>query len=151
MDIFNLKPKFEVPVIEERPHINKGSPSWYKGRTHTEEARRKMSEAHKGKKHSAEACAKISAAKKGKTPSAEHRAKLSAALKGRKGKAPTGEVRRKISETKRATLRHLFYGKHPAEWAEIFDCHKETVKYWKKQGKLLQKLQERGYCLEETA
>ena len=137
MDIFNLTPKFEVPVIEERVHSNKGS-------THTEETRRKMSEAHKGKTLSEEHRRKISESVK--TLSEESRRKIS---ETHKGKAKSEEHRRKMSEVKRAKVLHLFYGKHPVDWAELLGNHASTVRYWKKKGILLQKLQERGYCLEE--
>ena len=112
MDIFNLKPKFEVPVIEERNHIGKGH-------KHTKETRRKMREAWKGR--------------------------LS-----RKGRKHSEEHCRKISEAHRAKARDQYYGKHPKEWQELFGVDSTTVRYWKKNGTLLQNLQKRGYCLDET-
>ena len=94
--------------------------SWL-GRTHSEESKRKISEAtigkvpwNKGKTgvYSEETKGKLSEAHKGKIFSEEHRGKLSEAGKGRKlseetrrkiseakiGKTPTEETKRKISE-----------------------------------------------------
>jgi len=67
-----------------------------KGRKHTEETRRKMCEAQKGKKHTEETRRKLSEAAKNK--SAEHRRKLSEAAKGRK---LSDETKRKLSEINR--------------------------------------------------
>ena len=54
----------------------------HKGKTHSEEAKKKMVEAHKGKHHSEETRKKMAEAKKGKQFSEEHKKKLSEARKG---------------------------------------------------------------------
>ncbi len=64
------------------------------GKTHTEEARAKISEAHKKENLSEETLAKMSDAQKGKKASPETKAKLSASRKGEK---------------------NHFYGKHHSE------------------------------------
>ena len=74
----------------------------FKGRTHTEEAKRKISEARKGKPgkpHTEETKRKMSEAHKGKSRkplSEETKRKLSKALKG---KTHSEETKRKISDT----------------------------------------------------
>ena len=74
-----------------------------RGRSHTAESRRKLSDSRKGKVHSAETRHKISEVNK--NPSAEKRRKMSETHKGRiahnKGKVHSEETRRKISEAKR--------------------------------------------------
>ena len=68
------------------------------------ETRRKISEAHKGTHHSAESRRKISEAVEGHTVSSETRRKISKALRGAKnpnfGKHHSAETRRKMSEAK---------------------------------------------------
>lgn len=59
--------------------------------TVSEEARRKISEAHKGKPHSEEARLKMSAAKKGKHRSEETKRKMSEAHKGKHWKLVDGK------------------------------------------------------------
>ena len=117
MDIFNLKPKFEVPVFEERPHSNKGT-------TLSEEHRRRISAAGKGRKPSEETRRKISEANKGRKPSEEHRRKNS---EGQKGKTVSEETRCKISEANldRAAKHNK---KTVSEWAAELGCHRETVR-----------------------
>ena len=61
----------------------KGNPSWNKGKHLSAEARKKMAEAHKGKNHSDETRQKIAEAHKGKNHSAETRKKMSEAHKGK--------------------------------------------------------------------
>ena len=106
---------------------NKGKQTWMKGKHHSEESRKKISEAHKGKTlseetkrklsfaskgnknmlgkhHSEEAKQKISIASKGKKMSEEAKQKISESLKGNKhalGKHHTEEAKRKISFTKK--------------------------------------------------
>ena len=86
-----------------------------KGRTFTEDTRRKLSEAKKGennplfgKHRSDETRIKISEAQKGRTFSEEHRRKLSEAHKGktspRKGVTLSEETRRKMSEARKKYL-----------------------------------------------
>ena len=60
----------------------KGKPSWMNGKHHSEESRKKMSEAKKGKHFSEESRKKMSEAKKGKHFSEEHKRKLSDVQKG---------------------------------------------------------------------
>lgn len=91
-----------------------------KGKHHSEEARKKMSKTRKGKKCgplSEEQKRKISEALKGKTGmkrghfSEEHKRKISEAHKGRH---PSEETRRKMSEAHKGE-NNEFYGKHHSE------------------------------------
>lgn len=91
----------------------KGKPGIMKGKHHTEEAKRKMSEAHKGKpgswkgKHlSEEHKRKISEAQKGKYVSEETRKKISEVRKGRYHNH-TEETRKKMSEARKGMF-HWF-------------------------------------------
>lgn len=68
------------------------------GKKHSEETRKKMSEAHKGKKHSEEEKRKISEGNKGKKLSKEHCKKISEA---RKGSSISEETRKKLSEQRK--------------------------------------------------
>lgn len=112
-----------------------------RGRTHvehSEETRRKLSEANKGKHHSEESKKKMSEAKKGFRHSEETKKKMSNAQSGHpgytKGKHHTEESRRKISEANKGRSfseehkqniskhhadvsgkRHPLYGKHHSE------------------------------------
>jgi hypothetical protein len=71
------------------------------GRVHTEETKKKMSEAHKGKpKHTPESKQKISEVRKGKSLSEEHRSKISKSLEGNTrmiGKKLSEETKQKLS------------------------------------------------------
>jgi len=145
MDFFDrLKQpgKYEVPVIEERDHPNKGRPAWNRGIPLTAEQRAKISAANKGKPsptrgrpawnrgipHSAEQRAKISAANKGKTFSDETRAKMSASFKGRKH---SEETRAKISSAlpqKRACKTPLGVFKSVCAAARAHNLHESTVR-----------------------
>lgn len=82
-----------------------------KGRHHTEEARRHMSEGHKGKPHSEEQKRKVSQKLKGHSVSEETRKKLSKASKGRKH---SEEAKRKMSESAKRRPSN-FKGKHHSE------------------------------------
>lgn len=92
-----------------------GSPLGVK---HTDETKRKLSEAHKGKQMSEEARAKLSELNKGKHLSEEHKRKIGEANKGALspnfGKHPSEEARRKNSDANKGSLNHNF-GKHPSE------------------------------------
>ncbi len=75
-----------------------------KGYKHSEESKKKMSEAKKGKKHTEESKKKMSDAKKGKKMkplSEETKKKLSDAKKGKKIKPFTEETKKKMSEAKK--------------------------------------------------
>lgn len=95
------------PIANKNPsdiHLHLGN----RGRKHSPESRKNMSEAHKGKRLSKEQIDKISSANKGRKLgpiSEERRQKLSAAHKGKpssmKGKTHTEEAKRKTSESKR--------------------------------------------------
>ena len=79
-----------------------------KGRHHSEETRKKLSESHKGKNN----------INFGAPLSKDHKRKLSKANKGKKGnmcgKHHSAESRRRISETKRGK-NHPMFGKHHSE------------------------------------
>lgn len=97
-------------------NLNKGQIPWIKDKTHSTEAKKKMSENNAkfflGKKHSEESKKKMSETKKGKKPSEETRKKMSLAKKGRnhsketkeklsqlhKGKKLSEETKKKMSE-----------------------------------------------------
>jgi len=85
---------------------NNGNPPWNKGKHHTEEHKRKISENHskywKGKTFSDEHKRKLSEARKGRLLSDEHKRKISESLKNggpwNKGKHLSEEHKRKVSE-----------------------------------------------------
>ena len=83
-------------------NIKNSAIGWDKGKKHTEETRKKISQANKGKKRTEEARKKLSQANKGKTLSDEHRQKLSESKKGENnpnyGKHHTDEHRKKLSQ-----------------------------------------------------
>jgi hypothetical protein len=72
------------------------------GKSHSEETKRKISEARKGKKRSDETKRKMSEAKKGTKRSDETKRKISEAKKGKKR---SDETKRKISEAKKGKTR----------------------------------------------
>ena len=122
---------FLTPVDHRRLH-NLGKPSGMKGKQHSEETRKKMSETHKGKptwnkgKHlSEDTRKKISEAKNGennpmfgKHHSAEARKKISEAKNGENnpmfGKHHSEDTRKKISEANKGE-NHPMFGKHLSE------------------------------------
>lgn len=80
---------------------HKGKPGSWKGKHHSEEQKRKISEANKGKHLSEEHKRKISEARKGKHWSEEARRKMS---ETRKGRLVSEETKRKISEARKGHL-----------------------------------------------
>ena len=88
----------EKALLRNRGFNTDPSTSGYFGYKHSEETRRKISEANKGKTLSEEARRKISEANKGKPLSEEHRRKIGEA---RKGKKHSEESRRKMSEAQK--------------------------------------------------
>jgi hypothetical protein len=74
------------------------------GKPHSEEIKRKMSEAQKGKIVSEETRRKLSEIKKGKFPSEETRRKISEAHRARPRKPHSEETRRKISEAHKGKI-----------------------------------------------
>ncbi len=84
---------------------NKGRIPWNKGKTISDETKKKISDSQKGRKFSKETKRKISESKKGHEVSVEIRRKLSESLKGRipwnKGKTGvySEETRKKMSES----------------------------------------------------
>ena len=122
---------FLTPVDHRRLH-NLGKPSGMKGKQHSAETRKKMSEAHKGKQawnkgipQSEETRKKNSEAHKGennywfgKHHSEEAKKKNSEAHKGENnywfGKHHSAEARKKISEANKGE-NHPLFGKHHSE------------------------------------
>ena len=122
---------FLTPVDHRRLH-NLGKPSGMKGKQHSAETRKKMSEAHKGKQawnkgipQSEETRKKMSEAHKGennywfgKHHSEEAKKKNSEAHKGENnywfGKHHSAEARKKISEANKGE-NHPLFGKHHSE------------------------------------
>lgn len=105
-DIYNISPTAASSLgikrtDEYRKRISeslKGKPNPFKGKTHSEESRIKMSEGRKGKLLSEETKCKMSMAAKGRIHSEEARRKMSEAHKGR---PKSEEHKRKISEARR--------------------------------------------------
>ena len=89
----NDKGHYEVGNCSYNRFGNNASEA-FAGRTHTTEAKTKISNAHKGKQRSAEHSAKIGAGNKGKIISTETRDKISTA---NTGKTRSAETRAKIS------------------------------------------------------
>lgn len=88
----------------------KGKPTWMKGKHHSDEAKRKMSEANKGKYPSEETRRKLSEIRLGKKLppfSDEHRRKLS---ESHKGKHLSEEARRKVGESNKGEKCHFWKG-----------------------------------------
>ena len=83
----------------------KGKPSGMKGRSLSEETRRKISESRKGHVASEETRRKISESRKGISHTEEERRKMSEALKGHKawnkGLSASEETKRKLSEARK--------------------------------------------------
>lgn len=89
-----------------------------KGRSRTEEEKRKISESTKKTLNTLEVKQKMSKSQKGKHRSEEHKRKISEALKGKpsgmKGKHQSEEAKRKISEETRGKNNPM-YGEHLSE------------------------------------
>lgn len=104
-----------------------------KGRHHTEETKKKISEANKGKKRSEEFCRRDSEAHKGKHHSEEWKKKHSDDMKGnqnRKGIPHSEETKRHLSEVLKGKLAWN-KGKHLSEETcrKLAEIHKG--KHWK--------------------
>lgn len=69
--------------ISIRPIVRRGKDNGFYGKTHTEEAKKKISERNRGRKRSEEAKRKISEAHLGKPKSEEHRRKIGEKSRGR--------------------------------------------------------------------
>ena len=96
---YNIAKDAKSPMLG-RPSWNKGGSSWAKGKSFSDEHKRKMSEASRGKSHTSEHTQKIADAKRGKHPSDETRKKMSDAGKAREhrsGYKLSEETRKKIS------------------------------------------------------
>ena len=133
-----------------------------KGRRHSEEHKKKISEAEKGRRHSEDTKKKISEARKGKPKSEETKKKMSAAKKGKtspnKGKHPSEEARKKMSEAHKGKtspnkgkhfseehkkkISEAKKGKHPSEEArkKMSEANKGNKnvrgKHWYNNGKI---------------
>lgn len=94
------------------PSSNKGKPSPFKGRTHSEESKKKVGNANRGKKRSEETKKKLSVAGKIRKHSEETKKKMSESAKGprpnakgriawNKGKKHSEETKKKIGDTQR--------------------------------------------------
>ena len=134
------RPAFELIFLTKSEHHrlhNLGKSSWIKGKHHSEETRKKISEANKGKsswingKHlPAEHRKKIAESLRGKHLSAETRKKLSESLKGKpgwlKGKHHSEETRLKMSEAHK--------GKHLSEETRKKLSEARKGKHWYNNG-----------------
>ncbi len=83
-------------IRESGTFFEQGHIPWIKGKTHSKETKRKLSEAQTGKKASEQAKKNMSAFQKGHKVSKETRKKIAAALTGKKRPA---EVIKKMSKT----------------------------------------------------
>lgn len=83
-----------------------------KGKCHSEETKRKMSEAHKGRKLSEETKRKISEKKKGICLSEEHKRKISEARKGKQAWNKGKKGLQKHSEETKKKLSEFFKGRY---------------------------------------
>ena len=93
------------------------------GKKHTEEARRKMSEALTGPLHP----------HFGKKKSLETRIKMSNSMRGKKHRKATEEERRRMSESRRGLLvgdKNPMYGKHLSEEHKK-RISESNIKYWR--------------------
>ena len=83
------RPAYELIFLTKKEHslLHKSR----KGKHHTEETRRKISEAHKGMKYSEEYKRKLSEAQKGRRHSEETKKKMSEAKKGKHWKLVDGK------------------------------------------------------------
>jgi group I intron endonuclease len=132
MDLLNTLEIFYIDLFDSTNRNNGYNlkSGGFNGR-HSEESKRKMSEALKGKKHSKEHCRKlaeanknrifsketrrkISEAKRGKKFSKEHRQKISESLKGI---PKSEETKKKISEANKDE-NHPFYGKKRPDYSK---------------------------------
>tara|TARA_Y100000780_G_scaffold133768_1_gene120330 strand:+ start:50 stop:355 length:306 start_codon:yes stop_codon:yes gene_type:complete len=86
--VHGLKVKKKSEEWKRNIGETKKGKKYHLGKTHSEETKRKMSEAHKGKKHSEETKRKMSEAKMGRIP-------------WNKGKSPSEETKRKMSEAQK--------------------------------------------------
>ena len=114
-DLYFNRPASELVFMRCEEHTSlhmRGKPTWNKGKHHSADTRRKMSESLRGKHPSAETRLKMSESKKGeKNPlfgkhhSAETRQKMSESLSGENnpffGKHLSAETRKKISESRK--------------------------------------------------
>ena len=101
------RPAEELIFLTESEHDS----LHHKGKHHTEETKKKISESHKGKHHSEETKKKIGEGNKGKPKSEEHKNKISKAKKGRPGKPKSAEHKQKLSEAMKGE-NHSAFGKH---------------------------------------
>lgn len=97
LDMYYHRPPEELIFMTCSDHLKLHN----KGKTVSEELKRKNSEAHKGKRHSEETRKKMSKSQKGKKLSEETKRKLSETHKGKKLPSLTDEAKRKISEARK--------------------------------------------------
>ena len=101
--------------IGTKNKLNYANGGTFKGKHHTEETKKRMSEAQSGKK----------SFNYGKKLSAETKAKISSALKGR---CPTKETRKLLSERQRGEKNHNYGKKLSAETkAKMSASHKKWI------------------------
>ena len=116
--IYFNRPAAELVFLTKFEHLRLHN----KGKTLSEEHRRKLSEANKGKKHSDETRRKISEVRKGdrhpffgKKRSDETKRKMSEAKKGKKRGSLSEWTKRKISESMKAYYAKLKHSKYICE------------------------------------
>lgn len=116
-----------------------------KGHQHTEESRRKISEANRGKEFSEDRKLNISNAKKGVPVTEEHKRKISETLTGRKA---SDESRRKQSEARRGKSRDMDFSymrRRVTDGTNIFSSMKEAAAYHGVRNETISRRVSRGF------
>ncbi len=113
INLFNFKMLYNINPIAYSNLGRKGQIPWIKGKKHSIETRKKISEAHKGKKLSEQTKRKISQVSKGKKPSEQTKKKMSEAKQNM-----SDQTKRKMSQVKKGK-NNPFYGKKHTDQSKL--------------------------------